>query len=48
MINNELLSMDDGVSKCVNADATDVAREYYTSYSKYVLEYRALHIGSTT
>lgn len=34
--------MDDGVSKVVKADATDVAKEYYTSYSKYVLEYRAL------
>lgn len=34
--------MDDGVSKIVKADATDVAKEYYTSYSKYVLEYRSL------
>ena len=42
MKDNELLSMDDGVSKIVDADATDVAREYYTSYSRYVLEYRAL------
>ena len=42
MKDNELLSMDDGVSQIVDADATDVAKEYYTSYSKYVLEYRAL------
>lgn len=42
MKDNELLSMDDGTSKIVDADATDVAKEYYTSYSKYVLEYRAL------
>ena len=42
MLDQELLSMDDGVSKIVEADATDVAKEYYRSYSKYVLEYRAL------
>lgn len=42
MIDNELLSADDGVSKLVDVDATDVAREYYRDYAKYVLEYRAL------
>ena len=42
MLDNSLLSMDNGVDKIVDADATDVAREYYTSYAKYVLEYRAL------
>lgn len=42
MINNELLSVDNGTDKVVEADAEIVAREYYTSYAKYVLEYRAL------
>lgn len=42
MPDNELLSVDDGVSKIVDADASLVAKEYYTSYAKYVLEYRAL------
>lgn len=38
----ELLSVDNGIDKLVDADATLVAKEYYTSYAKYVLEYRAL------
>lgn len=42
MPDNELLSVDDGVSKVVDADASLVAKEYYTNYAKYVLEYRAL------
>lgn len=42
MIENELLSVDDGTSSVVDADASLVAQEYYTSYAKYVLEYRAL------
>lgn len=41
-MNNGLLSVDDGVSKVIDADASLVAREYYTEYAKYVLEYRAL------
>lgn len=42
MINNELLSVDNGTDKIVDADAEVIAREYYTSYAKYVLGYRAL------
>lgn len=42
MIDNELLSVDNGEDKIVDADASLVAKEYYTSYAKYVLEYRAL------
>lgn len=42
MVDNELLSVDDGISPVVDADATLMAREYYTNYAKYVLEYRAL------
>ena len=42
MIDNELLSVDNGTDKVVNADASVVAKEYYTSYARYVLEYRAL------
>lgn len=39
---NGLLSVDNGVDKIVDADATLIAKEYYTDYAKYVLEYRAL------
>lgn len=42
MIEDKLLSVDNGIDKIVPADATLVAKEYYTSYSQYVLEYRAL------
>lgn len=42
MLDNELLSVDNGTDKVVSVDAQTLAREYYTSYSKYVLEYRAL------
>lgn len=42
MIDNELLSTDNGVDKIIKTDATTVAKEYYTSYARYVLEYRAL------
>lgn len=42
MIDNSLLSTDNGVDKVVKTDATTVAKEYYTSYARYVLEYRAL------
>ena len=42
MVEQTLLSTDNGVSKEVPADASLIAKEYYTSYAKYVLEYRAL------
>lgn len=42
MAENGLLSVDNGVDKIVDADAELIAREYYTDYAKYVLEYRAL------
>lgn len=42
MIDNRLLSVDDGVSKIVDADSTLLAQEYYRDYAQYVLEYRAL------
>lgn len=42
MIDNELLSVDDGENKLINADSSLLAKEYYTDYAKYVLEFRAL------
>ena len=42
MLDNELLSCDNGTDKVVDADASLLAKEYYTDYAKYVLEYRAL------
>lgn len=42
MIQNELLSVDNGTDKIVPVDAELLSKEYYTSYAKYVLEYRAL------
>lgn len=42
MSDNGLLSVDDGISKVVDADASIVAKEYYADYAKYVLEHRAL------
>lgn len=41
LIDNELLSADDGVSKLVDVDATDVAREYYRDYALYSRTYFA-------
>lgn len=37
-----LLSVDNGTDQVVNADASLIAKEYYTDYARYVLEYRAL------
>lgn len=42
MPDNQLLSVDNGVDKEVPVDAEVLAKEYYTTYAKYVLEYRAL------
>lgn len=42
MSDSGLLSVDNGVDKVIDADATLIAKEYYTDYAKYVLEYRAL------
>jgi len=39
---NGLLDKDNGIDKIIDYDASDVAKEYYTDYSKYVLAYRAL------
>lgn len=40
--NNGLLSVDNGEDKIIEADASLIAKEYYTDYARYVLEYRAL------
>lgn len=37
-----LLSIDNGIDSEVVADASLLAKEYYTDYAQYVLEYRAL------
>lgn len=42
MSDSGLLSVDNGVDKVVDADASVVAKEYYADYAKYVLQYRAL------
>lgn len=39
---NGLLDKDNGVDRIVEYDASDMAKEYYTDYAKYVLKYRAL------